>query len=174
VHCVAVYDSPAVSRSVVVICTCQNLSDEKHRLRQWDDSRRRYPLPRLCNLQISEHVLLHHFALPRFYDDSDNRPQFMSTTLLHFTDIWHFRRLHSLSLFTHLHLRNAAAHASYTLILSPALSNTDSPSFSAHPPPPKTLGTLHNPSTYPPSQHCIGTSGLCVLLWRALDPASVA
>jgi hypothetical protein len=46
------------------------------------------------------------------------------------------------------------------------------------PPPPKTLGTLHNPSTcpptLPPSQHCIGTSGLRVLLWRALDPTSVA
>jgi hypothetical protein len=65
------------------------------------------------------------------------------------------------------------------LILSLALSNTTDPQAS-QPSPPSTQDSwdvtqpVHLPPTLPPSQHCIGTSGLRVLLWRALDPTSVA
>jgi hypothetical protein len=165
---------------VVVICTCQTLSDEIHTLRRWDDSRKKYPLLILRNLHISEHVVLHHFALPRFNNDSDKRPHLMSTTCHISRTCGISNRSRSLFLSPRIYTcKTPPLIHPAPLILSLALSNTTDPQAS-QPSPPSTQDSwdvtqpVHLPPTLPPSQHCIGTSGLRVLLWRALDPTSVA
>jgi hypothetical protein len=139
---------------VVVICTCQTLSDEIHTLRRWDDSRKKYPLLILRNLHISEHVVLHHFALPRFNNDSDKRSHLMSTTCHISRTCGISNRSRSLSLSlslsTHLYLQNAAPHTSCTPHSIPCpLKYYRSPSLSAQSPlHPRLLGRY---TTRPPA-----------------------